>query len=63
MKLGVAHSFQVVDELPAEPHDIKLTAVVDDSLADNALDFRRTEDGIPGSGHRPVSENLIRLPA
>lgn len=32
VKLGVAHSFQVVDDLPAEPHDIQLTAVVDDSL-------------------------------
>ena len=46
VKLGVAHSFQVVDDLPAEPHDIKLTAVVDDSLADKALDFRQTEDGV-----------------
>ena len=45
VKLGVAHSFQIVDDLPAEPHDIALTAVVDDSLVDNALDFRRTEDG------------------
>jgi len=45
VKLGVAHSFQVVDDLPAEPHDIQLTAVVDDSLADKALDFRQTEDG------------------
>ena len=32
VKLGVAHSFQVVEDLPAEPHDIQLTAVVDDSL-------------------------------
>ena len=32
VKLGVAYSFQVVDDLPSEPHDIKLTAVVDDSL-------------------------------
>ena len=32
VKLGVAHSFQIVEDLPSEPHDIKLTAVVDDSL-------------------------------
>jgi 5-formyltetrahydrofolate cyclo-ligase len=35
--LGVAYSFQVVEDLPAEPHDITLTAVVDDSLADRAM--------------------------
>ena len=32
VKLGVAYSFQVVDDLPAEPHDIMLMGVVDDSL-------------------------------
>ena len=32
VKLGVAHSFQIVEDLPTEPHDIQLTAVVDDSL-------------------------------
>ncbi len=31
VKLGVAHSFQIVDDLPVEPHDIPLTAVIDDS--------------------------------
>lgn len=31
VKLGVAHSFQIVDDLPAEPHDIRLSAVVDDA--------------------------------
>ena len=45
VKIGVAHSFQIVDDLPSEPHDIPLAAVVDDSLADRALDFRRTEGG------------------
>lgn len=30
-KLGVAYSFQVVEALPAEPHDVVLSAVVDDS--------------------------------
>ena len=45
VKLGVAHSFQIVEDLPTEPHDIRLAAVVDDSLVNNALEFRRTEDG------------------
>ena len=31
VKLGVAYSFQIVDNLPVEPHDIPLTAVIDDS--------------------------------
>ena len=31
-KIGVAYSFQIVSDLPAEPHDIPLTDVVDDSL-------------------------------
>ena len=26
-KIGIAHAFQLVDELPSEPHDIRLTAV------------------------------------
>ena len=30
VKLGIAHEFQVVDDLPSEPHDILLTGVVDD---------------------------------
>ena len=45
VKLGVAYSFQIADDLPVESHDVALTAVVDDSLVDDALDFRRTEDG------------------
>ena len=31
VKLGIAHAFQVVDDLPSEPHDIPLTGVIDDS--------------------------------
>ena len=27
-KIGIAYAFQLVDELPSEPHDIRLTAVV-----------------------------------
>ena len=29
-QLGIAHAFQVVDDLPSEPHDILLSDVVDD---------------------------------
>ena len=32
LKLGIAHAFQVVDDLPSEPHDVPLAGVVDDSL-------------------------------
>ena len=32
IKIGVAYSFQIVDDLPAEQHDIPLTDVVDDLL-------------------------------
>ena len=31
VKLGIAHAFQVVDDLPSEAHDILLTGVIDDS--------------------------------
>jgi len=31
VKIGVAYSFQVVEDLPSEPHDVALSAVVDDS--------------------------------
>ena len=31
VKIGVAYSFQIVDDLPAEPHDITLDGIVDDS--------------------------------
>ena len=30
IKLGVAYSFQIVDDLPVEPHDIPLTDVIDE---------------------------------
>ena len=30
VKLGIAHAFQVVDDLPRELHDIRLTGVIDD---------------------------------
>lgn len=28
VKIGVAHPFQILDDLPGEPHDMRLTAVV-----------------------------------
>ena len=31
-KLGIAYAFQVVKDLPSEPHDIRLTGVIDDCL-------------------------------
>lgn len=30
VKIGVAYSFQIVDDLPSEPHDVLLTDVVDE---------------------------------
>ena len=45
VKIGVAYSFQIVEDLPAEPHDIQLTDVVDGSLEDDALEFKETDDG------------------
>ncbi|MBR2837653.1 MAG: 5-formyltetrahydrofolate cyclo-ligase [Kiritimatiellae bacterium] len=41
VKLGVAYSFQIVEDLPAEPHDVPLAAVVDDSVPDAGIDSRR----------------------
>ena len=32
IKIGVAYSFQIVDDLPSEPHDVALTDVVEDAL-------------------------------
>lgn len=32
VKLGVAYSFQIVEDIPVEPHDVPLTFVVDDSV-------------------------------
>ena len=36
VKIGVAYSFQIVNDLPAEPHDIPLTDVIDDALDDDS---------------------------
>ena len=32
-KIGVAHGFQIVDDLPNEPHDIRMDGVVTDTLS------------------------------
>ncbi len=45
VKIGVAYSFQIVDDLPSESHDIPLSDIVDDSLDDAALEFKETEYG------------------
>ena len=37
VKVGVAYSFQIVDDLPAEPHDVMLSDVVDGSLYDETI--------------------------
>jgi len=48
VKLGVAYSFQIVEDLPAESHDIPLTAVVDDLPEGDARDLK------PCVGSTPV---------
>ena len=48
-KIGVAHEFQIVDNLPHEPHDIKMDAVVTDNFSDRHLDFTETSDGFRAS--------------
>jgi 5-formyltetrahydrofolate cyclo-ligase len=35
-KIGVAHEFQIVKNLPHEPHDIPLIRIVTDGLSDTA---------------------------
>lgn len=48
-KIGVAHEFQIVDDLPNEPHDVKMDDVVTDSFSDRHLDFTETSDGFRAS--------------
>ena len=45
IKIGVAYSFQIVEVLPAEPHDIPLSDIVVGSLDDEAFEFKETDDG------------------
>ena len=61
VKIGIAHAFQVVDDLPREPHDVPLARVVDDSLEHELVEFTARADGfsahvgIPKLGRRRVS--------
>ena len=48
-KFGVAHEFQIVDDLPNEPHDVKMDGIVTDSFSDSHLDFTETPDGFRAS--------------
>jgi len=32
MKIGVAYAFQIAEDLPSEPHDIRVNSIIDDSL-------------------------------
>ena len=43
VKIGVAYSFQIVDDLPSEPHDIPLTDIVDGSLEVKTRPRSRTD--------------------
>jgi len=43
VKIGVAYSFQIVDDLPSEPHDIPLTDIVDGSLEAKTRPRSRTD--------------------
>ena len=58
LKLGIAHEFQVVDDLPSEPHDVLLDDVIDDSFEHELVDFTTRENGfsahvgIPNLGRR-----------
>ena len=61
LSIGIAHAFQVVDDLPSEPHDVPLAGVVDDSLEHELVEFATRSDGfsahvgIPKLGRRRLS--------
>ena len=61
LSIGIAHTFQVVDDLPSEPYDVPLAGVVDDSLEHELVEFSMRDDGfsahvsIPKLGRRCVS--------
>ena len=44
-KIGVAHEFQIVKNLPHEPHDIPLIRIVTDGLSDRHVEFIETAGG------------------
>ena len=58
VRIGVAYAFQVVDDLPSEPHDIPLTDVVDDSRDDAAHEPKETDDGFAAEVGRSPFEQL-----
>ena len=41
-KIGVAHDFQIVENLPHEPHDIQLIRIVTDNLSDKHIESTTT---------------------
>ena len=41
-KIGVAHDFQIVENLPHEPHDIRLIRIVTDNLSDKHIESTTT---------------------
>ena len=50
LSIGIAYAFQVVDDLPSEPHDVSLAGVVDDSLEHELVEFTAREDGVSRVG-------------
>ena len=50
LSIGIAYAFQVVDDLPSEPHDVPLAGVVDDSLEHELVEFTAREDGVSRVG-------------
>ncbi len=44
-KFGVAYAFQIVEDLPNEPHDIRVNGVIDDSLEHPQVDYAELPDG------------------
>ena len=48
-KIGVAHEFQIVKNLPHEPHDIPLIRTVTDDLSDRHVEFTETAGGFHAS--------------
>ena len=48
-KIGVAHEFQIVKNLPHEPHDIPLIRIVTDGLSDRHVEFTETAGGFRAS--------------
>ena len=50
LKIGIAYAFQVVDDLPSDPHDVPLAGVVDGSLEHELVEFTAREDGVSRVG-------------